>query len=42
MVRGLFFESLCELAKKNDNVADPNFVEMSTLIAQVNDTIDTV
>ena len=41
MVRDIFFESLCELAKKNNNTADPNFVAVSTLIAQVNDTIDT-
>ena len=41
-VHRLFFESLCEIAKKNNNAADPNFVEISTLIAQVNDTIDTV
>jgi hypothetical protein len=37
MTRGIFLDFLNEISRKNTNAADPNFIKLSTTIAQVFD-----
>ncbi|KAI9598758.1 isoprenoid synthase domain-containing protein [Syncephalis fuscata] len=35
MVRGIFLEFLAEISRKNNDASDPNFIKLSTFIAQI-------